>query len=163
MDHNDFLKRLDDHSHLWGVRRFHPAVRTVLGATGTRRLFLAYVLLLIPCVSLGVFGVIVARYGLLVWCLLSTLGFLVGNPGPTGIGCITCLLLAAIGSVISRAAGVPHLYGGVIVGATWFGSCAIRGVTMLRLEEQLRRSPDCFAKLDMEDNLLFVPKASSRK
>lgn len=162
LNHEEFFTRIDTHTHVWGVKRFDRAVRTVFGLNGTLWLNFARGLLLIPSIGLAVAGVVDSRYGLCVWSMLAAMGFRAGSPGPTAVGMATCLFFALIGFAVSVQGGWLHLVGGILPGVTWFGSCVVQGVTMESLEHELRRSPEFLQKLESEDNLLFVeaPKIS---
>ncbi len=117
---------------------------------------------LLPMLLFSAVALYGSMYALLVWSALALLGYLAGNPGPTGIGMMWHMLLAAVGFVISALnADVGHLIGGVLPGISWLACCAVYGTTGMWVLERLRESSEYFQTL-CELGLLIPPERLQR-
>ena len=148
--HAEFLADLISGKQDWQLRSgaAATAVRLGFGTSGTVKYLTAHAMTLLPMLLFSGWAACSSRYPLLVWSALALLGYLAGNPGPTGIGMMWHMLLAVIGFVISVVnSEVGHLIGGVLPGFSWMACCAICGTTGMWVLERLRESPEYFQKL----------------
>ena len=146
--HAEFLADLNTGKQDWQLHSYAAAVRLGFGTSGTVKYFAAHAATLLPMVLFSMCAAYGNRYAWLAWTVLALLGYLAGNPGPTGIGMLWYMLLAVIGFVMSLLKpGVGHLIGGIIPGFSWLACCAVYGVTGMHLLERLRESPEYFEKL----------------
>jgi hypothetical protein len=152
--HSDFIAELDRADVAWTVRRIGAALRDGFGYSATVRYNLALMILLLPSLLLAAYAIISRQFGLLIWSLLAIHGFRSSSTRPTGVGVITCVLIAVVGAVIFAVGGDwLQLAGGVMPGVTWFGTCAAKGTAMTYIEQKLRVSPDYLAALVRAGNL----------
>lgn len=158
MQHSEFLADLNTHTRDWEIRSYAAAVRLGFGWRGSLMYFGAHAVSLLPMMVFSGYAVWSDRFVLLAWSALALLGYLAGNPGPTGIGMLWHLVLTAAGIVISLLnSDGTHLIGGVVPGFSWFACCAVYGTTGVYLLARLRESPECFQKLC--DARVLIPPA----
>ena len=160
--HAEFLADLNTGKHDWQLRSYAGAVRLGFGQWEAWKYFATHAVTLLPMLLFSAFAVYGSQYTLLVWSALAVLGYLAGNPGPTGIGMLWYMLLAVIGFVTSMLnSDVGHLIGGILPGISWMACCAVYGVTGQYLLDKLRESPEYFQKL-CEAGILVPPARLQR-
>jgi hypothetical protein len=158
MEHEEFAASTPANPVVWGVRGPARAVRAVWGGSGLACYGLACLLALAPALALGVWAAMQARYGALFWVVLAALAFLMGRPRLNLMDGLPWILCGLAGVVVAIFAGLLHLLGGAAVVATWILAGAVRGTTMVYLEDRLRRSKDAFERLRAAGQLIFIER-----
>ncbi len=147
----------------WRVANWPAAVRDALGGAALKKFRLAFAVVLAPSIALAGYALWSQRPTLLIWALLALWGFGTASTGPTGIGMLASLLVAAAGGVIA-VANRDELFAaiGLLPGCTWFASCAVLGMTASYLLEALRSSPELVENLTRRGILLPATSANQR-
>ena len=159
MQHADFCKDTPDRDYEWRVTSWSAAVRAVFGSRGLFAFFAAIAHLLLPTIVLAGYSWYSHRPMLLIFVFLTLWGFWTVSPGPTGIGVIGCLLVWGVGFLASVIQGDWVLFvAGCLPGVTWFGGCAILGVTAMHIVDALRSSEKMFQMLVDRGLLIATPK-----
>jgi hypothetical protein len=101
--------------------------------------------ILLPTVGIGVYCVHAGKYLSLIWVLPSLFAFLTSSPGLNAIALGSYFLIIMAGIIIGVISdGFHHLVAGFIPGVTWFAVGALKGTTMVAMEEELKESEDSY-------------------
>ncbi|MEI8022252.1 MAG: hypothetical protein WCH39_28840, partial [Schlesneria sp.] len=141
MQYSDFLESLKSCRPDWYLTNWFSAVRIALGGWGLVPFCTAFAILLAPSVLLLIGSVYSGKFGLLVPVALSLCGFWTSSTTPTGVGLFANLIVAIFGLICAVALNDWLLaFSAFLPGLTWFGSCAILGITASYVMETLRVS-----------------------
>jgi hypothetical protein len=155
MKHSEFVKMAEHPDFVWGIRGFYRPIWKVYGLSGAPFVFLLPLLLLALAMAIPAYGVLSGRPLLVIWALPAILAFLMGNPGLNMIILAPPVIVAGIGGILSLFLGPIHLLAGLLPFGILFVIGMIKGVTMLKLENDLRESSDLFDNLNGSGLLLF--------
>ncbi len=74
---------------------------------------------------------------------------------------MACFAIAGVGMIIALQSNWLQFLGGVLPGATWFGTSAVKGTAMTYVEGKLRTSSKYFAILERDGNLVSTQPAKT--
>jgi hypothetical protein len=157
MKHSEFIQRIEEPGFLWGVRGFYrPAIR-LWGVRGALPIMLGAFGILLPTVGIAVYCLHTGKYLSLIWVLPSLFAFLTSSPGLNAIALGSYFLIIMAGIIIGViSGGFHHLVAGFIPGITWFAVGALKGTTMVAMEEELKESEDSYHRFRADDTLFFL-------
>jgi hypothetical protein len=135
--HNDLASRPKD----WRLTGWSSAVRIALGGKALLLFRVAFAFLLAPAIILAAYSLYSNKLPLMILVLLSFWGFWTGKTCPTGFGLLASMFTGLVAFVLGV---ITHdnllVLSSVLPGVTWFGSCAILGITASYVTEALRKS-----------------------
>lgn len=145
MTHEEFVRTRGE----WGVRGFFRPVHVAAGVPGVLAPALAYLVVLGGLLGGVGLAVEAARPWSALWAVPCALAFLCA---PTNANLVdgSCFVLLAlvVGPGAAVATGSPHHAAcGVASFLAYVGGAAVRGTTMIGLEDVLVRSPAAFERL----------------
>jgi hypothetical protein len=155
MEHNEFVEKTRSNAIVWGVERFYRAVFLVWGTSGLFWILAASLLILAPALAFVLYCLLHSRFFAVAWTLPVVLAFLAGIPNLNLIAGSIWVLCALIGVVVAVFFGPLHLVGALLPFLTWFLSGALKGTTMVSMEDRLRESQESYRRLK-ESGILII-------
>lgn len=155
MDHATFLAHQKDPTFHWGVRGFYRAVHALWGAAGLWTVIAQTAAILTPALLLAGYAASTGPTSLLVWPVFALFAFRAGNPSPSGVGAFFSLLCVIAGLVLAFSVDALHVWGSLLPGLTWFAASALKGTTLMSLEERIFTSEDAYQRLRDSGELML--------
>ena len=143
---------------MWGVKGFYRPFWVGLGLTGYTAVILGSALVLIPIVGVAYQALSQGHPGVLVWCTLAPVAFILGVPSLNLVEALPWWLIAGVGWLLSRWFGPLHAWAGCCVLVTWYGAGLFKGAAMAALGWWLARSEKSYRAV-LQANLLLLPGA----
>ena len=156
MEHSEFIQKTGKPGFLWGVKGFYSPVVRLWGVTRALPILLGAFVIFLPTVITFFYFLHAGKYLSLIWLSVSLFGFITGHPGINAIEGSFYFLIALAGLILGMIFGIHHLIGGIIPIVTWFAVGALKGTTMVDMEEELKGSEDMYKRFRDDGTLFFL-------
>jgi hypothetical protein len=157
MEHSEFISRCEGPDVFWGVKGFFRPVFRIWGSAQGILIAFVAAAILSATLAYGLFLILSGKPLSLFWLLPCLFGFFAGNPGLNAIAGAGYVIVAVVGVILSFIFGGHHVIGGFLPGISWFAMGALKGSTMVAMQDKLMESKALYEDL-RDDGTLFFPR-----
>ena len=154
MEHGEFIARCEGPDVFWGVKGFFRPVFRILGPGKGILIVLVAAAIMSATLAYGVLLILAGKPLSLFWLLPCLFGFYAGNPGLNGLQGAVFVIVAIAGVILSFIFGGHHVIGGLLPGISWFAMGALKGSTMVAMQDKLVESKALYEHLRDDGTLV---------
>jgi len=107
-------------------------------------------------IAYGLYLIFVDKPLALFWLLPCLFGFFTGQPGLNLIELSVFVIFAVISVILYFIFGAHHVIGGLLPGISWFAMGALKGSTMVAMQDRLIKSKVLYENLRDDGTLFFL-------
>ena len=155
MEHSEFIARCEGPDVFWGVKGFFRPVFRILGSAKGILIVVVSAAIMSATLAYGLLLILAGKPLSLFWLLPCLLGFYAGNPGLNGLQGAVFAIVAIAGVILSFIFGRHHVIGGLLPGISWFAMGALKGSTMVAMQDKLIESKALYENLRDDGTLVF--------
>lgn len=155
LTHEQWLARLTPDTPSWGMNWLYRAA-FVVSATEGIGLVTFSLLIWGPALWFGIERLRSGELAALWWFAAFAHAFLAANPGIGLLGTVAYCFFIGLGISLGVGHGAYHYAAGVIPLWHYIAGSALKGTTMVGLEQRLRDDPAAFERLKQRGLIFFV-------